>query len=68
MKVFNAIYGMGGIATGGYYESLVAADKKDNVAGLLCEEHDEEVLMSSVEETDQAATDDCERVLSTNRI
>ncbi|WP_059050798.1 hypothetical protein [Paenibacillus senegalimassiliensis] len=68
MNVYEAIYGMGGIATGGYFKSLVSAYSKANVAGLLCEEHDEEVLISSVIETDQVPADAYERVYTTDRL
>lgn len=68
MRIYEAIYGMGGMATGGYFKSLVAADSKENVAGLLCEEHDEEVLITSVDETDKKSEYTHEHVLTTERI
>ncbi|GIO36903.1 hypothetical protein J41TS12_17640 [Paenibacillus antibioticophila] len=68
MTVYEAIYGMGGIATGGYFKSLVAADSKENVTGLLCEEHDEEILITRVNETDKKSDRTYEYVLTTERV
>ncbi|OMF76658.1 hypothetical protein [Paenibacillus glucanolyticus] len=68
MKVFEAIYGMGGIETGGYFRSLIAANNEENITGLLCEEHDEEVLITRVKETSQTTEYQYERVFSTKRV
>ncbi|MGC6589096.1 hypothetical protein ACPV3A_29645 [Paenibacillus sp. Dod16] len=68
MKVFETIYGMGGIETGGYFRSLIAADSEESITGLLCEEHDEEVLISTVKETSQTTEYEHECVLSTERV
>lgn len=52
MKAFEATYGMGGIATGGFFKSLVIAHKQENVRGLLNEQHGEDISNLQVEESD----------------
>lgn len=52
MKVFEATYAMGCIATGGFFKSLVVARRQENVKGLLNEPHGEDVSSLNVEETD----------------
>ncbi|WP_145052697.1 hypothetical protein [Paenibacillus xylanexedens] len=68
MKLFEAIYGMGDIGTGGYYKSLVAADHKDSVTGLLCEHHAEDVIISRIDLTKRLVESEHEHVISTVRV
>ncbi|MBM7715363.1 hypothetical protein JOC94_002350 [Bacillus thermophilus] len=66
MKVFEAIYSMGGIATGGFFRSLVVAHTQKNVRGLLNEQHDEDVSNLRIEESDiDASVYPHEQVLTT---
>lgn len=51
-KVYRTTYTMGGIATGGFFESLVVASRKENIKGLLNETHDESVSNLKIEESD----------------
>lgn len=52
MKAFEATYCMGVVTTGGFFKSLVVTHKKENVRGLLNEQHDEDVFNLRVEESD----------------
>lgn len=43
MRLYEATYSMGCIATGGYFKSLVVADQTGDVKRVLNETHDEDV-------------------------
>lgn len=51
MKVFETTYSIGGIATGGFFKSIVVAHRQENVKGLLNEQHGEDANLY-VEESD----------------
>ena len=66
MKVYEATYSMGGIATGGFFKSLVVVRKKANVKGLLTEAHGKDISNLSVVLSDvDAYVYDKEKVLTT---
>lgn len=63
MKTFEAVYAMGNhtsIVTGGYFKSLVAADREENVSAILHETHDEEISVLSVVEMNEAQVSEIE--------
>ncbi|PAD72821.1 hypothetical protein [Paenibacillus campinasensis] len=68
MKCFEVFYGMGGIATGGYFKSLIVAASEENIEAMLCEEHGEDVLITKVNETSQTNGYDHDQILSTTRV
>jgi hypothetical protein len=66
MKTFVATYSMGGIATGGFFKSIVAAYKKENVKGLLNEMQGEDVSNLYIEIRNNKSTCKFEQVLATS--
>lgn len=65
VKIYKVIYGVGDIC-GGYNRSTVVASRKEHIQGLLNEQEDETVLITSIETTlEDASIYKYEQVLST---
>lgn len=64
LKIFEVVYGVGGIAYGGFNEAKVATYSINRVTGLLNEYEGEDVVITSIINTEQAANYEFENVIS----
>lgn len=68
LKVFEVVYGVGGIAYGGFNEAKVATYSMNRVPGLLNEYEGEDVVVTSIIETEQEVHYEFENVISVSML